>query len=83
MTVFCLAVFSVTFMATSFAMYRNILGFNQRNIQLWIAWASIGLGGISAVLSPVALYLRRGFYEIASVIFAFLYWAVFILLLHL
>jgi len=81
-TVFCLAVFSLAFMGTSVLMYYHLLGFNQRGIQLLIARASILLGGISAVLSPIALFFRRGIYEICAMIGAFLYWLVFILLLH-
>ena len=79
---FCLSVFSLTFMGTSFSMYRHLLGFNQREIQLLIAWVSIALGGISALLSPIALYYRRGVYEIAAVAGVFIYWLVFVLLLH-
>jgi hypothetical protein len=82
-TVFCLAVFSLAFMGTSVAMYYHFFGFNQRQIQLWIAWTSMGLGGLSAVLSPLALSFRRGIYEISAMIGAFLYWIVFILLLRL
>ena len=79
---FCLSVFALAFMGTSFSMYRHLLGFNQREIQLLIAWASIALGGISALLSPIALCYRRGVYEIAATAGAVLYWLVFVLLLH-
>src|SRR5579859_2471198 len=64
LTAFCLSIFSLAFMAISFAMYRNLLSFHHRAFQLWIAWASIALGGISALLSPIALFFRRGLYEI-------------------
>src|SRR3954465_1937480 len=76
--VFCLSILSLAFMATSYSMYRHLLGFNQRTIQLGIAWASIALGGISALLSPIALLFRRGPFEIAAIIIAILYWLVFI-----
>ena|SRR6185312_7291739 len=81
-TVFCLALFSLAFMGTSLLMYFHFFAFHQRQIQIMIARASIALGGISAVLSPIALFFRRGIYEICAMIGAFLYWLVFILLLH-
>ena len=69
-------------MGTSLLMYFHFFAFHQRQIQIMIARASIALGGISAVLSPIALFFRRGIYEICAMIGAFLYWLVFILLLH-
>jgi hypothetical protein len=61
-------------------MYRNVLGFNHRPIQLWIAWASIALGSITAALTPFALYFHPGKREIAALLLSSLYWITFWLL---
>src|SRR5579871_1549114 len=70
------SIFPITFMATSYAMYRNVLGFDNRPIQLWIAWASIALGCMSILLALIALIFRRGVKECAALVLAILYWII-------